>query len=162
MPFESKYDPSYPQLFIDICKAEGSICDFCAQLEIARGTFYNWTYEYPEMKRAFDLGKEITESFLTREGIRGMKMGKDFNATAWSILMRNKCSYVEHRKVGINFTGCDTPEEKMKLLDERVMQGRLTPREAKDIAEYIKISAEIHEKSQLAQDVKDLKEMVSK
>lgn len=159
--FTSKYKESYPELFIKICKKKGSICDFCVEIGIGRATFYEWVDKYPDFKKAFHIGKELTEQWLTQEGINGMKADK-FNATVWSILMRNKCSYVEHRKVGIDFSSCKTPDEKMALLDQRVSEGRLTPKEAKDYADYIKASAEIHEKTEITKQVDELMQLAAK
>ena len=159
--FTNKYKDTYPAKFIEICQNKGSICDFCAEIMIGRATFYEWIEKYPEFKQAWIIGKELTERWLTKEGIDGMKADK-FNATVWSILMRNKCSYVEHRKVGIDFSGCNTPDEKMKLLDQRVSEGRLTPKEAKDMADYIKVSAEIHEKTEIFKQVDELMRLAGK
>ena len=156
-----KYKDTYPELFVKICKNRGSICDFCVVVKIGRSTFYEWIDKFPEFKQAWILGKEITEAWLTQEGISGMRAEK-FNATVWSILMRNKCSYVEHRKVGIDFSSCKTAEEKMQLLDKRVSEGRLTPREAKDYADYIKCSAEVHEKTEVAEKVEELMKLAGK
>lgn len=155
------YKDTYPDLFIKICENKGSICDFCVKVRIGRTTFYEWIDTYPEFKKAFHIGKELTEQWLTQEGVSGMRAEK-FNSTVWSILMRNKCSYVEHRKVAIDFTGCKTADEKMALLDARVMEGRLTPKEAKDFADYIKASAEIHEKTEVTKQVDELMELAGK
>lgn len=156
-----KYKDTFPDLYVEICRNKGSICDFCVTVSIGRATFYEWVNKYPEFEKAFVLGKELTEQWLTQEGIDGMKAEK-FNATVWSILMRNKCSYVEHRKVAIDFTGCKTADEKMAVLNERVAQGRLTPKEAKDFADYIKASAEIHEKTEVTKQVDELMKMAGK
>lgn len=159
--FISKYKENYPELFIKICKNKGSICDFCVEVGIGRATFYNWVDEHPEFKLAFNIGKELTEQWLTQVGVDGIKAEK-FNSTVWSILMRNKCSYVEHRKVGIDFSSCKTPDEKMALLDQRISEGRLTPKEAKDLADYIKASAEIHEKTEITKQVEELMQLAGK
>lgn len=152
------YKDTYPALFVDICKKGGSICDFCVKVKIHRATFYEWVSAHPQFKEAFHAGKEFTEQNMLKIGMDGMK-GKyeKFNATVWSILMRNKCGYVEHRKVAIDFTGCKTADEKMDVLNERVREGRLTPKEAKDYADYIMASAAIHEKTELVKQVEELK-----
>ena len=159
----STYKKTYPDLFIKLCKEGKGIADFCIKADIVRSTFYEWVDTFPEFREAFHKGKNHTESILTEMGMQGVVgVHEKFNATAWSILMRNKCSYVEHRKVAIDFTGCKTADEKMQVLNERVAQGRLTPKEAKDYADYIKASAEIHEKTELVREVEELKELVKK
>lgn len=138
------YKSTYPALFLEICESGGSICDFCRKVKVVRSTFYEWVGAHEEFKEAWQLGKEITESILTQKGLDGMET-PGFNSTVWSILMRNKCSYVEHRKVAIDFTGCKTMNEKMAVLNQRVAEGRLTPKEAKDFADYIATATKIDE-----------------
>lgn len=140
------YRQKYPELFVKICKEGGSICDFCIEVQIVRSTFYEWVGKYPEFKEAFNLGKEYTESWLTKTGIEGMKGELEgFSATAWSMLMRNKCSMTAERKVAIDFTGCKTHNDRMAVLNEHVAQGRLTTKEAKDYADYLAAAARLDE-----------------
>jgi|SRR6185312_8299888 len=156
------YKKTYPALYVSICKDGGSICNFCSQVNIARSTFYRWVDSHPEFNDAFHRGKEHTEAWFTEMGIRGMKGEfEKFNATVWSMLMRNKCGYTEHRKVAIDFTQCRTSDEKMALVDTHVASGKLTSKEAKDYADYIAVSAAIHEKTEVAQRVEALEAQAS-
>lgn len=142
--FPTKYLPEYPELFIKICEGGGSICDFCAKIRIARSTFYEWRAAHPEFDQACVIGQEITESLLVQEGREGMR-GAGFNATVWSILLRNKCNYTEHRKVAINFAGCKTADERLARLDEMVALGKLTVTEAKHMSDYVASVVKINE-----------------
>ena len=151
------YKATYPDFFVKICKDGGSICDFCCKVEIARSTFYEWVGAHEEFRDAFHLGKEYTEAWLTREGIDGMKADK-FNSTVWSILMRNKCNYVEHRKVALDFTKCKDANEMSAVLNKRVSEGRLTPAEAKQYSDYIANLVKIDENTELKARVKKLEE----
>ena len=162
MSRQTDYKPQYAQLFVDICKEGEGICDFCIKVDIVRATFYTWVDTHPEFREAFHKGKEYTESILTRAGFDGMLNSKNFDSKVWSILMKNKCSYVNERKVAIDFTGCKTADEKMAILNERVAEGRLTPKEAKDYADYIALSATIHEKTEVEQRLTAIEAQVTK
>ena len=148
--FESKYKDEYPALYIKICKEGGSICDFCVVVEIGRQTFYDWIDAHEDFSKAHKLGKEITEQWLTRTGIEGMRGDRDgFNATAWSMLMRNKCGMTADRKIKIDFTSCSNHAEKQALIDRQVSQGRLTMTEAKGMSEYLANCVKIEENTEL-------------
>ncbi len=132
------YKPEYPELFIQICKDGGSICNFCVAAEIGRSTFYEWLDAHQEFRNAYNIGREITESWLTQTGVNGMSgQIEGFNATAWSMLMRNKCNMTQDRKVALDFTDCKTALEKQQVLDKRISQGRLTPSEIRHFSDYI-------------------------
>ena len=159
----SKYDPNYPELYIKICKKGGSICDFCVVAEIGRQTFYDWKAVHEEFKEAVTLGKEITEQWLTRAGIEGMRGDlKDFNATAWSMLMRNKCGMTADRKVAIDFTKCKTALEKQAVLDKRISEGRLTPTEIKHFSDYVSACMKAEENEVLRARLEKLEDEAGK
>jgi hypothetical protein len=153
------YKPEYPELFIKICKEGGSICNFCCEVEIGRTTFYAWLAEHEEFKAAYNIGREFTEAWLTKTGVEGMKGNLDgFNATAWSMLMRNKCGMTADRKIAIDFTGCKTANEKTAVLNERIAQGRLTAKEIKDLSDYIASSVKIDENTEGKQRLEAVEE----
>lgn len=158
--FPTKYKPEYPELLLQMAQDGKSLCHFCARVMIARATFYTWLDTHAEFLAAYNIAKEITESWLTDEGVQGMK-GGEFNVTAWSILMRNKCGYVEHRKVGIDFTSCKSAAEKIAVLDKRVAEGRLTPAEAKNFSDYIATAVKIEENTELRNRLEKLEAEVS-
>ena len=148
--FPTVYKPEYPGLFIKICKEGGSICDFCVVAEIARSTFYEWLYAYPEFKQAYNIGREITEQWLTKTGIEGMSGEREgFNATAWSMLMRNKCGMTAERKISIDFTKCKDAKEMRAVLDERIAQGRMPASEIRVLSEYVANAVKIEENTEL-------------
>jgi hypothetical protein len=156
------YKDSYPQLFIQICKEGGSICDFCIKADIVRSTFYEWVGAHEEFKEAFNKGKEYTEAWLTADGIQGMRGQLDgFNATAWSMLMRNKCGMTADRKIAIDFTECKNAIEKQAILDKRISEGRLTPTEIKHFSDYVAACMKAEENKDLRARLEKLEDEVN-
>ncbi len=157
--FPAKYKPEYPALFIQICKDGGSICNFCVAAEIGRQTFYNWLEEHEEFKAAYNIGREYTEEWLTKTGVEGMSgQLPGFNATAWSMLMRNKCGMTADRKVAIDFTQCKNALEKQAVLDKRISEGRLTPSEIKHFSDYVSACMKAEENTELRARLEKLEE----
>jgi hypothetical protein len=154
------YKKTYPALYVKICKEGGSICDFCCEVNVVRSTFYEWVDAHEEFREAFHLGKEYTEAWLTKTGVSGMKgeLLGTFNSTAWSILMRNKCGYSEHRRVAVDFSGCKTSNDKMAVVDRMVSQGKLTTKEAKDFADYIAAGVKVDENTEGKQRLEAVEE----
>lgn len=153
----------HPKQIIEILSDGDSVAGFCAPNNICRKTFYNWLDEYPEFKKAYNIGVEYAERWLTNLGKQGMK-GEipGFNATVWSMFMRNRCRMAEHRTVPIDFASCKTSMEKVNLLDREIAAGKLTTSEAKHLAEYIKACAEVNEKTEVAKQVDELMKLAGK
>lgn len=150
--FPSKYKPEYCELLLELTAQGKSVCHFCMHLKIARSTFYDWVECHIEFREAFDISREISEAYLTdigMAGMVGMQEGESFNATIWSMLMRNKCGYVEHRRVAINFTKCNTALEKQKELDKQIALGGLTPSEIKHFSDYVMACLKAEENEEL-------------
>lgn len=163
MVYPRKYDPKkHPEQLIAIFTKGGDVADFCAPNDISRRAFQNWLQEYPEFEEAYQVAKMKAELWLNEKGRKGMTQGKDFNATVWSILMRNRCRISEHRTVPIDFASCKTSNQKVELLDREIAAGTLTTAEAKHLAEYIKACAEVNEKTEVAKQVDELMKLAGK
>lgn len=150
-PFECKYKPEYAQRLVDMAEEGKFICHFCGEIKIARSTFYEWINNYSEFAAAYAIAKNLNESYLVDmgiSGIQGLQPGASFNATAWSIIMRNKCNYAEHRKIKIDFASCKSTAEKVALLDKHVSEGRVSTTEAKHLSEYIASCVKIDENTE--------------
>lgn len=159
-PYDAK---KHPEQIIDLLKEGLPVAGFCAANNITRATFYNWINTHEEFRQAYNMGVEHAELWLTKQGILGMIGGiKDFNATVWSMLMRNRCKLSEHRTVALDFASCSTSMDKVKLLDREISAGTLTTQEARNFAEYIKACADVNEKTEVAKRVDELMKLAGK
>ena len=84
------YRPEYCRRAIELGRQGKSRAQIAAALDQARQTLYDWERAHPEfldaMRRAHDLALAHWED----EGQRGMWAGKQFNAQAYALQMRNR------------------------------------------------------------------------
>jgi len=159
---QSKYKSEYPELLIKTFEGMGDICHFCVKVKIGRATFYEWLKAHPEFAEAYSKCQEIQEVLLMDAGIKGMQYGSDFNYSAWQLFMRNKCGYTAERRVKLNLRACKTADEKVKVVEDEVSDGKFTASEARALTEMVNTSASIHEKTEVAKDVEELKATITR
>lgn len=158
----SPYDSDkHPDLLIKIFEEGGDVCNFASRLNLSERTFFNWVKVHPELHDAYEIAKAKAKVYLTAVGLANME-SKEFQFNVWSLLMRNRCKTTEHRSVEIDFTKCKTPDAKLKILEKAIACGEFTPIEAKYIADIIKVSAEVHEKTEIARQVDELMKLAGK
>jgi hypothetical protein len=159
MPSPAKYKKEYCELLTDLFSKGDSVCHFCVAAGIGRQTFYDWLEAHEEFAQAYTLAKEMAEMHLTDLGKAGAHGEIDgFNVTAWSILMRNKCNYTEHRKVKLDFSSCKSAQEKYAVLDEAISAGSLTPAEARSYSDYIANAIKVEENTELKRRLEALED----
>ena len=159
----SIYDKNaHPLQLIELFEKGKGACDFCAVNNISKPTFYNWLEAHPEFNEAYLIAQQKGEAWLTDQGLRGMWAGQGFNATVFSIMMRNRCDMPEHRRVRLHFKGCKTSMERVKVLEEKIASGEFSAVEINHLASYIKSVAEINEKTEIAKQVEELMKMAGK
>jgi len=61
-----KYKPEYCQKLIDHMKSGLSFQTFGAQVNVVRATIYNWLEDYPEFKKAKDIGNALAQDFMEK------------------------------------------------------------------------------------------------
>jgi hypothetical protein len=125
-------------------------------VQIHTSTFYDWIANHEEFGSAFKIAQSARRAFFVKVGRKGLHLGKDFNATVWSMFMRSVNDMPEYRRVQLNFASCATPDDKLKLIDEKVTAGELTSAEARHMAEYVASCAKIHEATKLQLTVQEL------
>lgn len=58
-----KYNPAYPEMFLEHCKKGKTVVQFCRDISVGRDTFDSWCKTYPEMGEAKILGKQYAEAY---------------------------------------------------------------------------------------------------
>lgn len=84
------YDPKYCQLIIDHMEQGLSKESFCGTIGVSKQTLYDWMKAHEEFLDAVHIGEEKSRLFWEKAGIKGMYMGKDFNAVAWKFGIANR------------------------------------------------------------------------
>jgi hypothetical protein len=154
----TKYDEEYHcVLIIELFEKGKDVEAFCFASEICRSTFKTWLRHHPLFAQAYEHAKEAARTFLAAAGLQGMQDPMNFNATAWSMQMRNRSDYSEKRKVAIpGLKEAKTFAAQYECIKEEVAEGNLAPDEAATLANFVSTGAGIHEKTQMANDVEYL------
>src|SRR5690606_13498654 len=79
---------------------------FCAKHSISEQTFSNWIGQHKEFAEAYQIGLAKAKHWWLRLGKENIfNEGGDeapkFNHVLWSMMMRNKFDWTEHRKLNI-------------------------------------------------------------
>ena len=61
-----KYDDSYPDLLIEHMKKGLSFQTFGVQINVVRSTLYEWVENYPEFKKAKEIGTMAGQDFMEK------------------------------------------------------------------------------------------------
>ena len=87
---EAVYNNLHPSELLTLF-SEGKLPpQVCKILHISKQTFETWLNQYPEFKKAYDLGMVACEAFWIEEGVRGLKKEtKAFNFNQWNSFMTN-------------------------------------------------------------------------
>lgn len=86
----TKYDESFCEMLIKHRKEGLSFESFGAVVKVDRETLYEWAKVHPAFSNARKLAEQECLSFWEKAGVRGMNMGKDFNAPVWIFSMKNR------------------------------------------------------------------------
>lgn len=90
----TKYSPEMCETIIEIMKDGGSIVECCAEIDISRQTFYNWTDKEHDsfQQQFFDTamrGLVLCQSWWEKKGRGGLE-NREFNANLFKFLVSNK------------------------------------------------------------------------
>lgn len=158
---EIKYDPAYHiSLLFDTFSEGKTVAEFCAEAEICRATFYNWLNEHSEFSRAYDKARMFAQAHWELYGRTGALL-PGFNTTYWSMVMRNRFGYTEHRRLqipGLKKAKDFTAQHRCLL--NHIAEGDLTASEAGNLSNLILSGAKIDELTTMKQDVDMLKKVI--
>ncbi len=156
------YDEDYHcclliKIFID---GQG-VAAFCGWNGMGERCFHEWVERYPAFAETYQSAKSLSKLWYERKAQQGLD-DPSFNNTLWSMLMRNKFGYTEHRKIKIK--GIDKASsfnEQIKCITEHIAKGMLTAAEVNQMASFVLASAKVDESTELKKDVEMLKGLQS-
>ena len=131
------YDPEVhiPEM-LKMANDGAMVCDYAGEWEISEGTFFRWVQEHQEFRDAYKVAKAAQKRWWFNQAKQHLlcSKGESFNATAWSMCMRNMGVSTDERKIEIDIDGC-TPEEGIKHVKKLMSKAQLTPKEGKLLIE---------------------------
>jgi len=92
------YHDDIPVLLIEAMRNGKSVTRFCAQIGIAKQTFYRWLSEKPNFSDAFELAKNFCESYWEEWMVNNFTT-KDINSTLVKLFMANRFGWSDKQDV---------------------------------------------------------------
>lgn len=86
----TEYDKKFCELLIQHRKEGLSFESFGAVAGVCRHTLYEWAKNHQDFADAKKIAEQECLMFWEKSGVRGMNMGKDFNAPVWIFSMKNR------------------------------------------------------------------------
>ena len=156
---EVKYDATkHPKMLIDLMSQGKLDCHVCGAAGISSDTLYRWIRDNPEFKAAHKLGVQLAEEWWVEQGASGL-----IPAPIWQRIMTVKFGYAGERTVRLRgLSKAKTYNDQTAAVAKLSRMGIITPGEASVITNTIQTAATINEKTELAKDVAELKELVKK
>lgn len=156
-----KYDADYHiPLLIDVFSRGQSIATFCAEAFIVRSTFHQWVIDHPEFGQAYQFANEVSCATWEHEGQR-CYLNPGFNATYWSMVMRNRHNYTEHRRITLPaLEEATTYTEQQNVIKRALARGDITPQECNQLSAFVMNGARIDELTTMRQELDEVKALV--
>lgn len=101
----TKYNKEILPLMLEKFKEGASVCEICADLDISRETFYNWTKQYPEFLDTYKKGLEYSQAWWEKIGKAGTVGKLNINPTMWIYNMKNRFREEWHDRYTHEHTG---------------------------------------------------------
>lgn len=151
-----KYDePVHINILLISFDSGRDIAAFCAAANISRDTFHRWRREHQNFSDAYDIAIEKARAWW--EEYPRICNGPEFNVTYWSMVMRNRFGYTEHRRVKVsglkkeqNFT------EQHQCIVDMLTNGETTAPEAAQLTKVVAAGMQIEEFTETKKQVEFL------
>lgn len=164
--FLPKYDPEYHiPILLEHFMEGRSISAFCYSAEVCEKTFFNWVDKYPPFRISYEVAKRLAEMWWEQKALLNLEgaPGITFNQTLWSMVMRNRFNYTEHRRLHVpNLKTTKNLKEQVNALIAYLADGNLTAPEANQISNLILAAMKVEEHTEVKKELAELKSMMSK
>jgi len=127
----TKYSKKYCKIVLEKMKNGGSVISCCAEIGIARDTFYNWARDHPEFSDTYKMGMVLAESWwenIGKMGAVGLEISTNgrtgrVNPSIYSFFMKNRFGWTDRVEQMVDATvktrAADmSPEERDSRLEE--------------------------------------------
>lgn len=86
----TEYDPAFCEIAIQAGAEGDGLAGIAAKIGIVRSTLNEWVDRYPDFSAAIAHARELSLSWWEQQGKDGIWAGKQFNAQAYSLQVRNR------------------------------------------------------------------------
>ena len=129
----------HPEMLISLFSEGKDIEAFCYAVEIHRDTFHEWTGNHKEFKEAYKHAKECALLYYIELGQKHIPMSSiEFNTTLWSMMMRNRFRFTEHRPVQVpGLDKAKTIMDKAQCIAKAIKKGNLAGSEINYMTNFL-------------------------
>jgi hypothetical protein len=140
----TKYHKKYSKLVLDMMSKGDSVIACCAEIGIAKDTFYNWVKEHSDFSDAYNRGMVLAERWwenIGKNGVLGLEI-TDMNGTTgrvhpgmYAFFMKNRFKWTDRVEqtisADVNTTVDDitemTPEQRKQRIAELMQKANVQP-----------------------------------
>ena len=154
-----KYDADLHPVMLFLIFLEGKDIEaFCFSAEIHRAQFFKWVHTYPEFGQSYEHGQEVARLWWMERAQRGID-DTSFNNTLWSMVMRNRFRFTEHRAVEVEgLYKTVNLMEKQNAIARAIENGHLSGSEITYLTNYLNSCIKIEEVTNLMARLDSLEE----
>ena len=157
--FYRKYSDKMPDELIEMLTEGDGRESFCAKHSISEQTFSRWLLEHKDFAEAYKIGQAKAKHWWVRLGKQNIfNEGRDeegneapkFNHVLWSMMMRNKFDWTEHRKLNIpGLAKAKNFAEQMSHILGELAIGNLTGSEAQQLCKLVETGVRVYENTEI-------------
>src|SRR5678816_661376 len=91
------------ETMLNLFNGGATVAEVCAELGIARDTFYCWCNEHKDFSDAYKKGRELAERWWTKIGQAGMlgKLEQPINSAMWIFNMKARFKWQDRHEVEV-------------------------------------------------------------
>lgn len=101
------YRPEFCEQVVNLARIGMGRAEIAATLGVVRATLANWERAHPEFLAAMERAGEMSLAWWSEQGRKGIWAGKEFNAPAYSLQVRNRFPADFRDKVDLTHAGPD-------------------------------------------------------
>jgi hypothetical protein len=157
-----KYDKDYhPPLLLLLFLEGKDIEAFCYAAEVHRDQFHTWVKKHKEFGEAYLYAKDLALLWWKERAHIGIT-DTSFNNTLWSMVMRNRFRFSEHRSVEVpSLHDAPTLQLKEQAISDAIAKGLLTGSEITYVTNFLNACMKVEELSSLHLRVNELEGLLS-
>lgn len=161
----SKYRTEMCDQLISMMKTGDSKTHFCAEHYISDKTFDSWMQKHEEFKEAYAVALRHSEKWwqnIAKKHIIHANNGTILNSVAWSMNMRNRFRWTEHRVLKVEgLKEAPTLGKKFEVVMHKIENGCLTPSEISCLNDTLSVGLKIVEAMELLGRIEKLEALLA-
>ncbi len=162
----TKYTEKMPGQLVEMFKRGESRAHFCSKHSISSRTFKVWLDKHKEFSEAYEIAKEKAQEWFLNKAMAHIEEEQDpeapttkLNTTLWSMIMRNRFDFTEHRKLKVpGLAKAKNFVEQLQAILQELANGNLTASEATQLSKLVEVGMKVFEVTELERRVAQIEQ----